>query len=1160
MAKSAIVSGARTDLPPGGTTPRTPEVLARWTDGKGRHRSTALRRKGRGGQRNPKPFGKPFRIIGAGNLLITVAFPGWSGLRYTLLIVSGARTSLTGWLARMGFADVPRAVRDLAALGITGAEQPVLVALAQAADPDLALAGLAQVAERDAGLIAALTADPSFRARLTAVLGVSKFAADHLIRHPEDSALLCGPDAARRPDAKAVRAEFLRAVGAGPDDPDPVAGDPDPAALAAAYHRRILYLTARDVTDVATVDEVAEELADLADAVLESALAIARAELPADAAPVRLAVVAMGKCGARELNYASDIDVIFVAEPVPGPAGSTGTEEAALKTATRLAAGLIRACDQVTPEGSLFPVDPNLRPEGRQGTLVRTLASHLAYYDRWAKTWEFQALLKARPAAGDLALGRRYADAVAPLVWQASARENFVEDVQAMRRRVLDTLPKNMAGRELKLGPGGLRDIEFAVQLLQLVHGHTDERLRVPATLRALAALADTGYVGRADAEELATAYRFLRQTEHLLQVYQLRRTHTLPTDAAVLRRLGRALGAGQRPMIPNVRVAPPDGHPSPARPVPPGGARPAAPARADLAKPPEEAFNEAWSKTAQRARRLHEKLFYRPLLDAVAKLPSGAARLTPEAAMARLEALGYRDPAGALRHIEALTSGLRRRAAIQRTLLPVLLGWFADAAEPDAGLLAFRQVSEALGETPWFLRLLRDETKAAERMATVLASSRYATGLLLRAPDAVALFADDAELVPKPLDALRAEMLAAARRHHGDAEQVAVAVRSLRRRELFRVAVADVLGFTGLTETGEALTAITTASLEAVLAATIAKVEMEQRGPLPARFAVIAMGRYGGHESGFGSDADVIFVYDPLPFESAAPGAVAAPGELAAAERRASEAAQAAGAELRRLLQLPAPDPPLLVDADLRPEGKQGPLVRSLGACEAYYARRAAVWEWQALLRAEFAAGDAELGAKFVALADRHRYQPGGLTEKAVREIRRIKARVEAERIPRGTDRALHLKLGPGGLSDVEWTVQLLQLQHGHAVPGLRTTRTLAALDAALGAGLITESDAAALSEAWRFAARIRDAIMLVRGRAGDTLPARQDELTAVARLLGYKPPAPGGSGANAAGQSGDSSSGPSSWSDTPAAALEEEYRRTARRARKVMDRLFYG
>ena len=288
----------------------------------------------------------------------------------------------------------------------------------------------------------------------------------------------------------------------------------------------MLHLAARDLTGEASVDEVGQELADLADAVLEAALAIARAELPADAAPARLAIVAMGKCGARELNYASDVDVIFVAEPAPASRAASQrrratAEEAALRTATKLAAGVIQVCERSTPEGSIFPVDPNLRPEGRQGPLVRTLASHLAYYDRWAKTWEFQALLKARAAAGDLDLGERYVAKVSPLVWQASQRENFVEDVQAMRRRVEATLPKNMAGRELKLGPGGLRDIEFAVQLLQLVHGRADERLRVPATLPALKALADGGYVGRADADDLAGAYRFLRRTEHLLQLYR---------------------------------------------------------------------------------------------------------------------------------------------------------------------------------------------------------------------------------------------------------------------------------------------------------------------------------------------------------------------------------------------------------------------------------------------------------------------------------------------------------------------------------------------------------------------------------------------------------------------------------------------------------------
>jgi glutamate-ammonia-ligase adenylyltransferase len=1018
--------------------------------------------------------------------------------------VSGSRTTLAGRLARLGFADASRAERLLLTdLGCTadGLGTDVLVtALAGAADPDLALAGLGRIlnAAADPGALrAALREEQDFRDRLTAVLGVSAGLADHLTRHPEDCQLLRGD--ITRPGQAELREEMLRAVGAKSEGPidGPVASGPDQvASLAAAYRRRLVHLAARDLTDAATVDAVGAELADIAAAVLEAALAVARAELTVGgAATCRLTVVAMGKCGGRELNYASDVDVIFVAEPVKDSA-----ETEALATASRLAAGMIGVCARSTPEGSIFPVDPNLRPEGRAGPLVRTLASHLAYYQRWAKTWEFQALLKARPVAGDMALGQAYADALGPMVWQAARREHFVEDVQAMRRRVEQSLPARQAGRELKLGPGGLRDIEFAVQLLQLVHGRTDEALRASATLPALAALAAGGYVGRADAEALAAAYRFLRRTEHLLQLHRLSRTHALPEDPAVLRRLGRAMRFSDIPNDPWYPSAGPAARPDPA-----------------------VEFDEVWRRHARQVRRLHEKLFYRPLLEAVARLPTEAARLTPADARDRLQALGYADPAGALRHIDALTSGVSRRAAIQRTLLPVLLGWFADAAEPDAGLLAFRQVSEALGESPWYLRLLRDETKAAERVARVLASSRYATGLLLRAPEAVAIFGDDAELAARGADGLRSEMMAAAQRHEDDAEAAVTAVRSVRRRELLRIAAADVLevaGSAGLAATAEALTSVTRASVETALAVAISKIRAELRRPFPTRLAVIAMGRFGGHECGYGSDADVLFVHDPLPGRQ---------------EKEASDVAHAVAVELRRLLMLPVPDPALVVDADLRPEGRQGPLVRTLAAYRAYYRRWSAPWEAQALLRAEPVAGDEDLGARFTRMIAEFRYPLDGIDAAAVREIRRIKARVEAERIPRGVDRTRHVKLGPGGLSDVEWAVQLMQLQHAHALPGLRTTRTGEAMEAAVRDGLVPADDAAALMAAWRLAARIRNAIMLVCGRPGDALPSRHGELTAVARLLGYPP--------------GDA-----------AQALEQDYRRAARRARAVMEPLFYG
>jgi [glutamine synthetase] adenylyltransferase / [glutamine synthetase]-adenylyl-L-tyrosine phosphorylase len=976
----------------------------------------------------------------------------------------------------MGFADTARARQLATELGLaagspSGADIPLLQALAAAADPDLALAGLARMAP-DADLTRALRADTVLRDRLVAVLGASTALGDHLARHTGDWRLLADSTPFPSPDSDA------------PDSVDPVTW------LRVTYRRRLLRLAAGDLTGEFALDGVMAGLADAASGALETALGIARSELPADAAVGRLAVIAMGKCGARELNYASDVDVIFVAGSAePGP----------LKAATALASRLIRVCSQSTPEGPLFPVDPNLRPEGRDGPLVRTVASHRAYYERWASTWEFQALLKARFVAGDAELGAEYLAAITPLVWQAAERDGFVADVQAMRRRVVASLPAERAGRELKLGPGGLRDIEFAVQLLQLVHGRADESLRSPGTLRALAALAAGGYVGRADATAMAAAYRFLRGVEHLVQLRQLRRTHLLPEDPAALREIGRAL---RRMRLDRDAAAAVGAGPATAAVLPPGD--------------PAAELAAQWRLHASQARQLHEKLFYRPLLEAVARLPGDAVRLTSAAARDRLVALGYADPAGALRHIEALSSGMSRTAAMQRTQLPVLLGWLADAPEPDAGLLAFRQVSEALGNSPWYLRLLRDNAVVAQRMARLLASSRYATGLLLRAPEAVAMLGDDTQLVTRPAAELLTEASAAVGRA-ASAASATVAVLAIRRRELLRTAAADLLGLAGIEEAGVALTTVTRVTIAATLAAVLAEAE-RTGGPLPTRLAIVAMGRFGGREMGYASDADVLFVHDPLP---------------GADDEAATRAAHAVAENVRALLSKPGLDPPLSLDAGLRPEGRQGPLVRTLASYRAYYRRWSVPWEAQALLRAEFAAGDAGVGAAFLAMADEIRYPDGGIGGAAVREIRRVKARIEAERMPRGIEPALHLKLGPGGLADVEWVAQLVQLRHARAVPELRMTQTPATLAAASKAGLISAADTETLLAAWLLASRMRDAVMLARGRPSDTVPTSPTELAVVARILGYPPDG--------------------------AQDLAEDWRRCARQARAVMERLFY-
>ncbi|MET7284856.1 bifunctional [glutamine synthetase] adenylyltransferase/[glutamine synthetase]-adenylyl-L-tyrosine phosphorylase [Streptomyces sp. NPDC005573] len=993
----------------------------------------------------------------------------------------GRRSSTFTRLLRHGFTDPSAAERllDSAELAAVRDDPVLLEALGATADPDLALHGLVRLLEEQPGptdrreLLDTLIAAKPLRDRLLGVLGASAALGEHLARHPHDwQELVTYEPRDLHPGVE----EFERRL----------AEAGDPVALRVAYRRCLLSIAARDVCGTTDLAQTAAELADLATATLRAALAMAAAAAPADAAACRLAVIAMGKCGGHELNYVSDVDVIFVAE------AAEGTEEAkALGAATRLASHMMRICSETTVEGSIWPVDANLRPEGRNGPLVRTLSSHLAYYQRWAKTWEFQALLKARPVAGDAELGQEYLDALQPLVWQAAERENFVSDVQKMRRRVVENIPASEIDRELKLGPGGLRDVEFAVQLLQLVHGRTDPSLRSGTTLDALQALAAGGYVGREDAARLDEAYRFLRAMEHRIQLHRLRRTHLVPKAEEDLRRLGRSLGLRTDPVTGLLRE---------------------------------------WKRHTGVVRRLHEKLFYRPLLDAFAQLAPGETRLRPDAARERLIALGYHDPAAALRHLEALASGVTRKAAIQRTLLPVMLGWFADSADPDAGLLGFRKVSDALGKTPWYLRLLRDEGAAAENLARVLSAGRLAPDLLMRAPEAVALLGDGdgGGLEPRGHAQLEQEILAAVGRAENAAQGV-TAARGVRRRELFRTAAGDIVDSYGIEagdpgadpgalvdRVGGAVSDLTAATL----AGTLRAVVREGWGDtLPTRFAIIGVGRFGGHELGYGSDADVLFVHEP---------------REGVDEQEAAAAANKVVSEMRRLLQLPSADPPLLIDAGLRPEGKSGPLVRTLKSYEAYYRRWSLVWESQALLRAEHVAGDADLGRRFIELIDPLRYPEHGLDDEAVREIRRLKARMESERLPRGADPKLHTKLGPGGLSDVEWTVQLMQLRHGRRVPALRTTRTREALAAARDAGLLSGEDAAVLDEAWVLASRVRNAVMLVRGRAGDTFPTEPRELAAVGRYLGY-----------GSGHAGD---------------MLDAYRRTARRARAVVDELFYA
>ncbi|MET0900511.1 MAG: bifunctional [glutamine synthetase] adenylyltransferase/[glutamine synthetase]-adenylyl-L-tyrosine phosphorylase [Mycobacterium sp.] len=953
-------------------------------------------------------------------------------------------------VGRLGLVEPP-ARADLARLGWnTDAHIELLWSLSRAPDADSALRTMVRLADAAGSdwdeLNNALFKDKGLRGRLLGAIGSSLALGDHLVAHPDSWRLLQGAEKGQvtLPSADELKRMFLDVV-AHVTAETPMATVVSP--LRKLYRDRLLVLAALDVAPtvenepVLPFPTVGAHLSDMADAALAAALHVATTVVcKGDTPAPRLAIIAMGKCGARELNYVSDVDIIFVGEKADS-------------VATRVAGEMMRLASE-----TFFEVDAGLRPEGKRGELVRTLESHIAYYERWAKTWEFQALLKARPSAGDPDLGEQYLAALLPMVWTACEREDFVVDVQAMRRRVVELVPADVRAREIKLGTGGLRDVEFAVQLLQLVHGRTDDSLHVTSTVDALAALSAGGYVGRDDAANMTASYEFLRLLEHRLQLQRLKRTHMLPApdDDEAMRWLARA--AHMRPDGQHDAVG---------------------------------VLREELKRQSVRVSRLHAKLFYQPLLESIGAAVDFTPGMTNEAAERQLTALGYQAPRSALTHLAALTAHGGRRSRVQTVLLPTLLDWLSDTPDPDAGLLAYRRISESLSDARWYLASLRDEGAVAKRLMHVLGTSAYVPDLLMRAPEVIQSYADG-PTGPKLLDSepeVVARSLVAAAGRHSDPAKAIAAARTLRRRELARIASADLLGMLEVRAVCKALTSVWVAVLQAALEA-VTRANTPADGQLPAKISVIGMGRLGGGELGYGSDADVMFVCEPADGVD---------------EARAVKWSVSIAEQIRALLGTPSADPPLEVDTNLRPEGRNGPLVRTLASYAAYYDQWAQAWEVQALLRAHPVAGDLELGHRFLLTIDKTRYPAGGVSEQSVQEIRRIKARVDAERLPRGADPNTHTKLGRGGLADIEWTVQLLQLRFADKIPALHNTSTLESLDAIGAAELIAEGDVDLLRQAWLTATRARNALVLVRGKPTDQLPGPGRQLNAVAVAAGW-------------------------------------------------------
>ncbi|MCG3150588.1 MAG: Bifunctional glutamine synthetase adenylyltransferase/adenylyl-removing enzyme [Verrucomicrobiae bacterium] len=768
--------------------------------------------------------------------------------------------------------------------------------------------------------------------------------------------------------------------------------------------RETLRIGTRDLTGCATVEETIRELANLADVCLQAVYEIALQKLCSEfkVPDSRFAVIGMGKLGGQELNYSSDVDVIFVYD-----------EEAQLtptltrhEFCTKLAEEIVRVVGAKSAAGTLFRIDLRLRPEGASGPLVRSLESCENYYAEWGETWERMALIKARGVAGDAALGDEFVQMVQPFVYSRHAGSQVIQQMAVIKQRIeTEVVRADRLTRHVKLGVGGIREIEFIVQSFQVLRGGHNPALRHRSTLAALPLLVKAKLLREAEARTLAEAYRFLRNVEHRLQMEMELQTHTIPDEDHAQYRLARAMGF------------------------------------ATVAE-----FQARQNSHTGAVRRIYQAVLADAEETAPPALPtagqlSKAGFADGEAAVRILLELGHGTGVG---HVAPRTQELVAR------LTPVILGAATLVADPDVALARFAKFVSAYGSRGLLFELLARHPQLVE--------------MLLRLGDASKFFAETLAQQPDLFDEV-------CRGAAVDEPQPFVAgtdVRLWKRAELLRIGIADVLGVADLERVHGELTNLAEGCLQLALAQARRELKLKK---LP--FAIIGLGKLGGQELGYGADLDVLFV-----------GETVAGTKLAAAVIELMARATDAG----KLF---------VVDARLRPDGKDGPLTSPVAAHRDYYRQRGETWERQALTKARVVAGDAAIGAEFMRVAQAWVYG-AALTPREAGEIRAMRARIETER----TDQPL--KTGPGGLMDVEFLVQALQLRHGAAHAPLRTAHTLAALNRLTALGLVEETDAIQLRQHYLFLRRVESVLRRVENTSVARLPADEVEQGQLARRLG--------------------------------------------------------
>ncbi|MEE8311401.1 MAG: bifunctional [glutamate--ammonia ligase]-adenylyl-L-tyrosine phosphorylase/[glutamate--ammonia-ligase] adenylyltransferase [Candidatus Binatia bacterium] len=981
----------------------------------------------------------------------------------------------------------PELPSDLALLGDQPWRDALLAAIVRAADSGLATAGLSRLAQAGGGdVLAAWPAaelDP-----LAAIVGASPVLTRYLAGFGAGWPAAAATYRRPAPD----RADLER-------DAD-LAADAVPGRVSEAVRRlarREMYrIGARDLLGLADLPETLAAITLLAEVTIELATSRLRAAMARDrgdvigidGAPVPFVVLGLGKLGGGELNYSSDVDLTYL---YGGDAAADGSP-APREHFGRLAAEITRAIGEQTVDGLVFRVDLRLRPEGLNGPLVNSLDNAITYYEGWGDTWERGALAKARPVGGNLELGRAFVEQIAPFIYRRHLDFQTIEDFRRMKERIdAEQILKARKGRDVKLCAGGIRELEFIVQALQLIHAGHDISLRVEGTMAALTMLEQAHLIEAEQARTLRDAYRFLRNTEHAVQILEQRQTQMLPADpdglTALARRLGYGVGRRGAPEGPALETFEADWERHTLA-VKQGFAR-----FLEFRAEPGAAREDADAPAA------HGKGSVDPRIAALLGMLE---RGEDEGAAALLEEVGLPEGGRAAATLGQLYGGRvagpaspQRRRAVE-SMAPVLLSAAAESADPEAALQRMVDFLVRTGAHTSYMALLGASPATMRILVTLFATSAYLAALLVGHPEILdQLVRSDADPSGRSAAALR-DALEEDLVGEPDEEEVMAVLRRFRTLELIRCGMDDLAGVLDAEEVRRVLSSLAEACLRAAADQARRLTAEKLDEPKGLELAIVALGKMGGNEMSYGSDLELLFVYRSL-----------AEGYDDAAHRFATRWVQ----KTMSILQTRTRDGVVYeIDARLRPSGRSGPLVASLDRFEEYHCKEAELWERQAHIRARVTYGSPALGEKLHELIERFVYGRG-LDGHEVGEIDSLRMRVENE-LANETAAQRNIKTGRGGIVDIETIVQMLLLRHGHDHPEIRVRGTLEAIRALVGEALIEAGEARTLETHYLFLRLLEGRLRLERDRPVEQLGTDAEVIAPLARRMSFSDDNPGG------------------------------------------------